>query len=109
MVVTSNCSECGNPLPRRRHSETLLMVEILDLRDDLASLDPSARKFGFCDRGVELASLIHHSVHDGEMPWPLRRKAKRWLREANKRFDVWQALHEPAQLSPQAARQQQIA
>ena len=68
----------------------LLFVVMLDLRDCLASLDPSATRFGFCDRGVELASLIHVSAHGEGAPPGLGRKAKRWLREANKRLEVWQ-------------------
>ena len=69
----------------------LLVVELLDARDLVASLDPSATKFGFCDRGVELASLIHVSAHSGATSG-LFRKAKRWLREANMRLDMWQVV-----------------
>lgn len=95
MVDGSNCAECGQPLPRKGYSESIVVVELLDLRDHLASLDPSATKFGFCDRGVELASSIHLSAHSGEVAPPLRRKAKRWLREANDRFAMWEFV-EPA-------------
>lgn len=95
MVIRSTCAECGQPLPRKGYSETLVVVELLDLRDHLASLDPSATKFGFCDRGVELASSIHLSAHGGEATPPLRRKAKRWLREASDRFAMWE-FAEPA-------------
>ena len=75
--MTPNCAECGQPLPQQGHADMLLVVELLDARDLVASLDPSATKFGFCDRGVELASLIHVSAHSGATSG-LFRKAKRW-------------------------------
>ena len=93
--TTDNCAECDQPLPRKGFPEMFLVVELLDLRDLLASLDPSATKFGFCDRGVALASLIHVSAHGGESSPGLNRRAKRWVREANKRLDMWQAPHLP--------------
>ena len=92
--MTRSCAECDQPLPRKGIPEMLLVVELLDLRDLLASLDPSATKFGFCDRGVALASLIHVSAHTGEASPGLGRRAKRWVREANKRLDMWQAIQE---------------
>ena len=91
MVMMHNCAECDQPLPQEGHPKILLVEELLDLRDLLTSLDPSATKFGFCDRGVELASLIHVSAHSGEAPKGLARRAKHWRREATKRLDVWRS------------------
>ena len=99
MVMMRNCAECDQPLPQEGHREILLVEELLDLRDLLASLDPSATKFGFCDRGVKLASFIHVSAHRGEAPKGLARKAKHWRREATKRLDVWQVVQEPSTIS----------
>ena len=93
--TTGNCAECDQPLPRKGIPEMLLVVELLGLRDRLTSLDPSATKFGFCGRGVALASLIHVSAHGGESSPGLSRRAKRWVREANKRLDMWQSPHLP--------------
>ena len=90
MTMRSNCAQCDQPLPRKARAEVLQVVELLDLRGDLASLDPSASRLGFCDRGAELASSIHASAHSGEVAPRLRRKAKRWVREANARIDMWQ-------------------
>lgn len=81
-------------MPRKGIPEMLLVVELLDLRDLIASLDPSATRFGFCDRGVALASLIHVSAHSGEASAGLGRRAKRWVREANKRLEMWQIVRE---------------
>ena len=92
--MTPDCAECGQPLPQQGHADMLLVVELLDARDLVASLDPSATKFGFCDCGVELASLIHVSAHSGATSG-LFRKAKRWLREANMRLDMWQVVPGP--------------
>jgi hypothetical protein len=107
MTMQLTCAECDQPLPRKAYTEALQVVEVLDLRGDLASLDPSARRLGFCDRGVELASSIHASAHSGEVAPRLRRKAKRWLREAYERLDMWQVAG-PARVSrncPQPAEQ----
>ena len=108
MVMMRNCAECDQPLPQKGYPEMLLVVELLDLRDCLASLDPSATKFGFCDRGVELASLIHVSAHSGEASQGLARKAKRWRREATKRLDVWQVVQEPTTISHSDTAQQHV-
>ena len=79
-------------MPRKGYPEMLKVVELLDLRDQLAFLDPSAMKFGFCDRGVELASLIHVSAHGGGAFSGPSRKAKPWLREGQKRLEMWRAV-----------------
>jgi hypothetical protein len=99
MTMRSTCAQCDQPLPRKAYAEVLQVVELLDLRGHLASLDPSATRLGFCDRGVELASSIHASAHGGEVAPRLRRKAKRWVREANARLDMWQVAGS-AQVSP---------
>ena len=91
MVMTRTCAECDQPLPAKGSSEMFLVVEVLDLRDQLAPLDPSAAKFGFCDRGMKLASLLHVSAHTGERSPGLRRKAKPWIKEAHERLEMWQA------------------
>ena len=97
MTTTStNCAECGQPSPREGHVEALLAVEILDLRDQLASIDRSAVRFDFCGRGVELANSLHSSVHSGHDSRRLRRRVNRWLGEANRRLDIWQVI-EPVQ------------
>jgi hypothetical protein len=107
MTMQITCAECDQPLPRKAHAEALQVVELLDLRGDLASLDPSATRLGFCDRGVELASSIHASAHSGEVAPRLRRKAKRWLREANQRLDMWRVAGsaQVPQTHPQSAEQ----
>ncbi len=107
MTKQFTCAECYQPLPRKAYAEALQVVELLDLRGDLASLDPSARRLGFCDRGVELASSIHASAHSGEAARGLRRKAKRWLREAYERLDMWQVAGsaQVSRIRPQPAEQ----
>jgi hypothetical protein len=104
MATMGSCAECDQPLPQKGYPEILLVVELLDLRDCLASLDPSATKLGFCDRGVEIASLIHVSAHGGEASQGLGRKAKRWIREANERLDMWQAFQAPTNFPHSDAR-----
>lgn len=81
-------------MPRKGYPEMLTVVEVLDLRDHLALLDPSASKLGFCDRGVEFASLIHVSAHSGGAFSSPSRKAKPWLREARKRLEMWQVVRD---------------
>lgn len=108
MGMMRTCAECGQTLPQKGYPEILLVEELLDLRDLLASIDPSAMKFGFCDRGVKLASLIHVSAHSGEASQGLARKAKRWRREATKRLDVWQVIQEPTTVSRSGATQQHV-
>ena len=107
MTKTRNCAECDQPLPRKGYPEALQVMELLDLRSDLASVDPSATRLGFCDRGVELASSIHVSAHSGGVAPRLRRKAKRWLREANERLDMWQVAGsaQVSDIRPQPAGQ----
>ena len=107
MTMQLNCAECDQPLPRKAYAEALQVVELLDLRGDLASLDPSASRLGFCDRGVELAGSIHASAHSGEVARGLRRKAKRWLREAYQRLDMWQVAGsvQVSSIRPQPAEQ----
>ena len=107
MTMQPNCAECDQPLPRKAYAEAVQVVELLDLRGDLASLDPSATRLGFCDRGLELASSIHVSAHGGDVAPRLRRQAKRWLREANERLDMWQVAGSApvAQIHPQPAEQ----
>ena len=107
MTETRTCAECDQPLPRNGYPEVLQVVELLDLRSDLASLDPCATRLGFCDRGVELASSIHLSAHNGGVAPRLRRKAKRWLLEAYMRLDMWQVAGsaQVSQLHPQPAEQ----
>jgi hypothetical protein len=107
MTMQPTCAECDQPLPRKAYAEALQVVELLDLRGDLASLDPSATKFGFCDRGGELAKSIHLSAHSGGVAPRLRRRAKRWLREANERLHMWQVAGTApvTQIHPQPAGQ----
>jgi hypothetical protein len=69
----------------------VFVADLLDVRDDLAAVDPSAVKLGFCDRGVELARSIHLSAHRTAGFARRRRKAKRWLEEAHERIGIWQA------------------
>ena len=45
MGMTRTCAECGQTLPQKGYPEILLVEELLDLRDLLASIDPSATKF----------------------------------------------------------------
>lgn len=107
MTMQPNCAECDQPLPWSGSADVLRVVELLDLRGDLASLDPSATRLGFCDRGVELASSIHVAAHNGGVAPHLRRKTKRWLREANERLDMWQVAGSApvSQIQPQPAGQ----
>ena len=89
-MTTRPCPECEQPLPRGGYSAAVLASDLLDVRDELAAVDPSAVKLGFCDRGVELARSIHVSAHrSGAIP-AQRRKAKRWLQEAHERMGIWQ-------------------
>lgn len=99
MTTTRNCAECDQPLPSEGSSEMVLVVQLLDLRDQLAPLDPSAAKFGFCDHGMKLASLLHVSAHTGERSPGLRRKAKSWIREGHDRLEMWQAVREPTPMT----------
>jgi hypothetical protein len=95
-MTSRPCPECDQPLPRAGYAGAVLAVEVLDVRDRLAALDPSAVKLGFCDRGVALASAIHASAHrSGTMPFR-HRKAKRWLREADQRLGIWRTARRPA-------------
>lgn len=81
IASTRHCVWVGSTFGHKAFPRCSWLWSLLDLRDLLASLDPSAAKFGFCDRGVELASLIHVSAHGGEASPALGRKAKRWLRK----------------------------
>ena len=107
MTTTRNCAECDQPLPRKVYPEALQVKEMLNLRSDLASVDPSATKLGFCDRAVELASSIHVSAHSGAVAPRLRREAKRWLREANERLEMWKVAGsaQAPRTRPQSAQQ----
>ena len=91
-MTSRSCPECDQPLPRGGYSAAVLASDLLDVRDELAAVDPSAMKLGFCDRGVELARFIHASAHrSGTIPGKRRKAAKRWLREANQRMGIWQS------------------
>ena len=80
-MTSRSCPECDQPLPRGGYSAAVLASDLLDVRDELAAVDPSAMKLGFCDRGVELARFIHASAHrSGTIPGKRRKAAKRWLR-----------------------------
>jgi hypothetical protein len=91
-MTSPPCPECDQPLPRGGYSAAVLASQLLDVQGNLATSDPFAAKLGFCDRGLDLARSIHASAHRSGATPRQRRKAKRWLREANKRLGIWQTV-----------------